>query len=56
MDTPVTATPGPVPRHERIPALDVARGIAVLGVLMMNIWAFAGPQAFFDYPSAIAER
>ena len=56
MDTPVTATPGPVPRQDRIPALDVARGIAVLGVLIMNIWAFAGPQAFFDYPYAIAER
>ncbi len=55
MDTPVTAWPGPVPRQERILALDVARGIAVLGVLMMNIWAFAGPQAFFDYPFAIAE-
>jgi len=34
----------------------VARGIAVLGVLLMNIWAFAGPQAFFDYPVAIADR
>ena len=30
----------------------MARGIAVLGVLLMNIWAFAGPQAFFDYPVA----
>ncbi len=37
-------------------SLDVARGVAVLGVLLMNIWAFAGPQAFFDYPFAIAER
>ncbi len=47
---------GPVPQQERIQALDVARGIAVLGVLLMNIWAFAGPQAFFDYPVAIADR
>jgi len=47
---------GPVPRQERVEALDVARGIAVLGVLVMNIWAFAGPQAFFDYPFAIADR
>ncbi|MCC7257986.1 MAG: DUF418 domain-containing protein [Gammaproteobacteria bacterium] len=44
----------PLERAERIPALDVARGIAVLGVLVMNIWSFAGPQAFFDYPRAIA--
>jgi uncharacterized protein len=36
--------------------MDVARGVAVLGVLLMNIWAFAGPQAFFDYPLAIAGR
>ena len=47
---------GPVPTGERIHPLDVARGIAVLGVLLMNIWAFAGPQAFFDYPVAIADR
>lgn len=46
----------PVSQQERIQALDVARGVAVLGVLLMNIWAFAGPQAFFDYPLAIADR
>ena len=51
-----SASAGPVPRQQRIQSLDVARGIAVLGVLLMNIWAFAGPQAFFDYPPAIAER
>jgi uncharacterized protein len=50
------AAPGPTPRAERIPALDVARGAAVLGVLLMNVWAFAGPQAFFDYPLAVADR
>ncbi len=50
------ATAAPLARAERIPALDIARGIAVLGVLILNIWAFAGPQAFFDYPRAIAER
>jgi uncharacterized protein len=47
---------GPVPRQERLQALDVARGVAVLGILLMNIWAFAGPEAFFDYPLAIADR
>lgn len=47
---------GPVPRLERVLALDVARGVAVLGILLMNIWAFGGPQAFFDYPLAIADR
>jgi len=55
--TAASAIPaGPVPPSERVQALDVARGIAILGVLLMNIWAFAGPQAFFDYPLAIADR
>lgn len=43
---------GPVPAPERIAALDVTRGCAVLGILLMNIWAFAGPQAIYDYPLA----
>ena len=48
--------PGPVTAARRIETLDVVRGVAVLGILLMNIWAFAGPQAFFDYPVAIADR
>jgi uncharacterized protein len=56
MSGPNAPVAGPVPQQERIHALDVARGVAVLGVLLMNIWAFAGPQAFFDYPFAIADR
>lgn len=51
-----SASLGPVPRRERVLSLDVARGVAILGILLMNIWAFAGPQAFFDYPLAIADR
>lgn len=47
---------GPLPAARRAEAMDVARGVAVLGVLLMNIWAFAGPQAFFDYPLAVAGR
>lgn len=47
-------TAAPVRAAERIQALDATRGIAVLGILLMNIWAFAGPQAFFDYPVAVA--
>ena len=52
----MTTLAAPLARAERIPALDIARGIAVLGVLILNIWAFAGPQDFFDYPRAIADR
>lgn len=47
---------GPIPAGTRLETLDVIRGIAVLGILLMNIWAFAGPQAFFDNPLAIADR
>jgi uncharacterized protein len=49
------AVPAPVAAAERIAALDVTRGAAVLGILLMNIWAFAGPQGFFDYPVAVAD-
>ncbi|MBL8226621.1 MAG: DUF418 domain-containing protein [Chromatiales bacterium] len=49
------AVPAPVAASERIAALDVTRGAAVLGILLMNIWAFAGPQGFFDYPVAVAD-
>jgi uncharacterized membrane protein YeiB len=51
-----TEPPGPVASPARIEMLDVARGVAVLGILLMNIWAFGGPQKFFDYPLAIAGR
>jgi uncharacterized protein len=45
---------GPVATGARIQTLDVVRGAAVLGILLMNVWSFAGPQAFFDYPVAVA--
>lgn len=52
--TEITVTPAPASPTQRLQALDATRGIAVLGILLMNIWAFAGPQAFFDYPLALA--
>jgi uncharacterized protein len=39
-DTTVLA---PVAAHERIEAMDVLRGFALLGILLMNIEAFVGP-------------
>ncbi len=45
----------PVTLAERIHALDTTRGFAVLGILIMNIWSFAGPQAFYDYPLLVAD-
>ncbi|MBT8444856.1 MAG: hypothetical protein KJO13_08910, partial [Gammaproteobacteria bacterium] len=53
---PIThTTTAPVSAAERIHALDATRGFAVLGILLMNIWSFAGPQAIFDYPPAAAD-
>lgn len=46
----------PIRTAERIAALDITRGCAVLGILLMNIWSFAGPQAFFDNPLIVADR
>ena len=34
----------PVLRQERISSIDVARGVAVLGILLMNIVAMALPH------------
>jgi len=48
--TPAKPTTAPVSPSERIDALDTTRGVAVLGILLMNIWSFAGPQAIHDYP------
>jgi uncharacterized protein len=44
-----SAKPGPVLGAERIGAMDVLRGVAVLGILLMNIIGFALPfAASFD--------
>src|SRR5262245_28441400 len=46
---PVSRTPGPVAPAERVTAVDVLRGVALLGILPMNIVAFAWPfSAYFD--------
>jgi uncharacterized protein len=37
-------------RQERIQALDVLRGFALLGILVLNINYFAGPEAGHDIP------
>jgi uncharacterized protein len=40
----------PVQRADRISSLDVLRGFALLGILMLNIDDFAGPEFFHDIP------
>jgi len=40
----------PVQQEARIRSLDVLRGVAVLGILLMNIWSFVWPREVHDYP------
>jgi uncharacterized protein len=47
-----TELAGPVPRADRIAALDVLRGVAVLGILVMNVQSFAMIQAAYFNPRA----
>jgi uncharacterized protein len=48
-DLAIRPTPGPVLGTERIGSMDVLRGVAVLGILLMNMPGFALPfQASFD--------
>jgi len=42
---------GPVAREDRIPALDALRGVALLGILLMNIVGFAFHPAAYDDPT-----
>ena len=41
---------GPVRGRERISSLDILRGIAVLGILVMNVYAFAMPFYAYSNP------
>ena len=48
---PVAAPVGPVPQSERISSLDVLRGFALLGILLMNIVAFGLYFSAYDDPT-----
>jgi hypothetical protein len=40
----------PIRWEQRFPTLDVLRGVALLGILMLNIEDFAGHEALWDFP------
>lgn len=44
----------PVPGTERISSVDTIRGVAVLGILLMNIVSFGLPAIAYDDPTLIA--
>jgi uncharacterized protein len=46
---------GPVERAERIVSIDVLRGVALLGILVMNIQSFSMPDAAYLNPSAYGD-
>ena len=45
-----TPSAGPVSAAERLQSLDTLRGIAVMGILVMNVYAFAMPLAAYYNP------
>jgi uncharacterized protein len=49
-DQVVATEPRPVPERERIVALDVLRGVELLGILAMNVRSFGSPFAAYMNP------
>ncbi len=54
--TSTTVHAAPVPQRERITILDSLRGIAILGILLMNIPGFALPDPVIDDPFVLDEN
>ena len=50
----MSSTPSPTPPEDRILGLDVLRGFALLGILVINIWVFAMPFATLNNPTVYA--
>lgn len=48
--------PGPVTQRERILTIDVVRGVALMGILLMNIAAFSGPFEMYINPLVVGNH
>lgn len=48
--------PRPVTQRERIPTIDIVRGVALMGILLMNIAAFSGPFEMYVNPLAVGNH
>ena len=45
----------PIRRGDRLPTLDALRGLALLGLLPLNIYYFAGVEALYNLPKDLAK-
>jgi len=52
---PVTDDPGPTPPSERIVSLDALRGVAVLGILVINVRVFSMPEPTLLNPTVYGD-
>ena len=48
--------PRPVTQLERIPTIDIVRGMALLGILVMNIGGFSGPIEMYINPLSVGNH
>ncbi|HEY1896847.1 MAG TPA: DUF418 domain-containing protein [Terracidiphilus sp.] len=48
--------PQPVTQRERIPTIDVVRGVALMGILLMNIASFSGPIEMYVNPLIVGHH
>ena len=55
MSEPTATTSEPTPPEERITSLDAIRGVAILGILVINIRVFAMPEVVLLNPTAYGD-